>query len=75
MTTSLSNQMQDVMVAFAKTGNPATAEAKIPRYNPKREQRLMFGDAEPDHRDAESRPGGFYRKPSAKARHYQGASP
>jgi para-nitrobenzyl esterase len=40
----LSNQMQDVVVAFAKTGNPATAEAKIPRYDPKREQRLVFGD-------------------------------
>ena len=40
----LSNQMQDVLVAFAKTGNPATAEAKIPRYNPKHEQRLIFGD-------------------------------
>jgi para-nitrobenzyl esterase len=41
----LSNQMQDVVVAFAKTGNPVTAEAKIPRYDPKREQRLVFGDA------------------------------
>lgn len=40
----LSNQMQDVVVAFAKTGNPATAEAKIPRYNPKREQRLIFAE-------------------------------
>ena len=41
----LSNQMQDVVVAFAKTGNPATAEAKIPRYDPKHEQRLVFGDS------------------------------
>jgi len=40
----LSNQMQDVVVAFAKTGSPVTAEAKIPRYDPKREQRLVFGD-------------------------------
>jgi para-nitrobenzyl esterase len=40
----LSNQMQDVVVAFARSGNPVTAEAKIPRYNPKREQRLVFGD-------------------------------
>jgi para-nitrobenzyl esterase len=40
----LSGQMQDVIVAFARTGSPATAEAKIPRYNPKREQRLVFGD-------------------------------
>jgi para-nitrobenzyl esterase len=43
----LSNQMQDVIVAFAKTGNPATAEAKVPRYDPKHEQRLVFGDAVP----------------------------
>jgi para-nitrobenzyl esterase len=41
----LTNQMMDVVVAFAKTGSPVTAEAKIPRYNPKREQRLVFGDA------------------------------
>ncbi len=40
----LSNQMQDVIVAFARTGNPATADANIPRYNPQREQRLVFGD-------------------------------
>ena len=40
----LSNMMQDVVVAFAKTGNPATADAPIPRYNPKKEQRLVFGD-------------------------------
>jgi hypothetical protein len=36
--------MQDVIVAFARTGNPATADANIPRYNPQREQRLVFGD-------------------------------
>jgi para-nitrobenzyl esterase len=42
---NLSGQMQDVLVAFARTGNPVTAEAKIPRYDPKREQRLVFGDA------------------------------
>ena len=41
----LSNQMQDVVVAFARTGNPVTAEAKIPRYDIKREQRLVFGSA------------------------------
>lgn len=40
----LSNQMQDVLVAFARTGSPVTAEAKVPRYNPRREQRLVFGD-------------------------------
>jgi para-nitrobenzyl esterase len=41
----LSDQMQDVIVAFARTGNPATADAPIPRYNPVHEQRLVFGDA------------------------------
>ncbi len=41
----LSNQMQDVVVAFARTGNPVTAETKIPRYDPKHEQRLVFGDS------------------------------
>jgi para-nitrobenzyl esterase len=41
----LSNQMQDVVVAFARTGSPVTAEAKIPRYDPKHEQRLVFGDS------------------------------
>jgi hypothetical protein len=39
--------MQDVVVAFARTGNPVTAEAKIPRYNPGHEQRLVFGDSAP----------------------------
>jgi len=42
--TKLSGVMQDVVVAFARTGNPATAAAPIPRYNPRREQRLVFGD-------------------------------
>ena len=41
----LTNQMMDVVVAFARTGNPSTADAKIPRYNPRREQRLIFGDS------------------------------
>ena len=41
----LTNQMMDVVVAFARTGNPATADAKIPRYNSRREQRLIFGDS------------------------------
>jgi para-nitrobenzyl esterase len=40
----LSGVMQDVVVAFARTGNPATAAAPIPRYDPRREQRLVFGD-------------------------------
>jgi para-nitrobenzyl esterase len=41
----LSGRMQDVVVAFARTGSPATAEAPIPRYNPRHEQRLVFGDS------------------------------
>ena len=40
----LSDQMQDVLVAFARTGNPSTAQVGIPRYDPKHEQRLVFGD-------------------------------
>jgi hypothetical protein len=35
--------MQDVIVAFARTGNPDTPEAPIPRYDPRHEQRLVFG--------------------------------
>jgi len=31
-------------VAFAKSGNPNTAEVKIPRYDPKHEKRTVFGD-------------------------------
>jgi para-nitrobenzyl esterase len=41
----LADQMSDVVVAFAKTGNPATAAAPIARYNPKKEQRLVWGDS------------------------------
>ena len=41
----LSSQMQDVIVAFARSGSPVTAEAKIPRYDPRHEQRLVFGDS------------------------------
>lgn len=40
----LSDMMQDVIVAFARTGNPATRAAPVPRYNPRHEQRLVFGD-------------------------------
>jgi para-nitrobenzyl esterase len=40
----LADQMSDVVVAFARTGNPATAAAPIPLYNPKHEQRLVWGD-------------------------------
>ena len=40
----LSNDMMETLIAFAKTGNPATAAAKVPRYDPKNEQRVVFGD-------------------------------
>ena len=40
----LSDKMQDTLVAFAKTGNPNTNAVKIPRYDPKNERRVVFGD-------------------------------
>ena len=40
----LSNKMQDVLVAFAKTGNPSTDAVKFVRYNPANEMRMNFGD-------------------------------
>jgi para-nitrobenzyl esterase len=40
----LSNDMMDTLIAFAKTGNPATAKAKVPRYDPRNEQRIVYGD-------------------------------
>lgn len=40
----LSEKMQNVIVAYAKTGDPNTAEVKVARYNPKNEQRTEFGD-------------------------------
>lgn len=39
----LSDQMQNMLVAFAKTGNPATADLAVPRFDPHHEQRLVFG--------------------------------
>ena len=41
----LSNDLQDLVVAYATTGTPTTAEIKLVRYDPKREQRVDFGDA------------------------------
>jgi para-nitrobenzyl esterase len=41
---SLSDRMQDVIVAFARTGNPNTPAVKFVRYDPKDEQRTVFGD-------------------------------
>jgi len=40
----LSEKMQNVIVAYAKTGDPSTAEVKIPRYDSRNEQRTEFGD-------------------------------
>ena len=40
----LSNKMQDSLIAFAKTGNPNTSAVKVPRYDPKNEERVVFGD-------------------------------
>lgn len=40
----LSAMMLDTLVAFARTGNPNTAAVKIPRFHPKSEQRVVFGD-------------------------------
>jgi para-nitrobenzyl esterase len=40
----LSNDMADVIIAFAKTGAPSTAAVKFTRYNPANEVRIDFGD-------------------------------
>jgi para-nitrobenzyl esterase len=40
----LSATMMDSLIAFAKTGNPSTATVRIPRYDPRTEQRVVFGD-------------------------------
>jgi para-nitrobenzyl esterase len=40
----LSNDMQDVIVEFAKTGNPSTSTVKFTAYDPANEIRVTFGD-------------------------------
>jgi para-nitrobenzyl esterase len=40
----LSNDIQDTLIAFARTGNPNTGAVKVPRYDPKNEQHAVFGD-------------------------------
>lgn len=40
----LSNKMQDVIVSFAKTGDPSTLAVKFTPYNPAKETRVLFGD-------------------------------
>jgi para-nitrobenzyl esterase len=42
---ALSDAMQDVIVAFAKTGNPSTAKATFVPYNRSSEKRTVFGDS------------------------------
>jgi len=40
----LSAEMDDALVAFAKTGNPSTSALKFPRYDANDEQRLILGE-------------------------------
>jgi para-nitrobenzyl esterase len=40
----LSTAMQDVVVAFAKSGNPSTRAVPFTRYSPEHEMRVDFGD-------------------------------
>jgi para-nitrobenzyl esterase len=40
----LSDKMQDSLIAFARTGNPNTSAVTVPRYDPKNEERVVFGD-------------------------------
>ena len=40
----LSNDMQDVIVKFAKTGDPSTSTVKFTAYDPANETRVIFGD-------------------------------
>ena len=40
----LSTKMQDVVVAFARTGNPDTKAVSFPKFDPKTPKRLDFGD-------------------------------
>jgi para-nitrobenzyl esterase len=41
---TLSNDMQDVIVTYARTGNPATAAVKFPRFDIAHQERVDFGD-------------------------------
>jgi para-nitrobenzyl esterase len=41
----LSNDMQDVIVEFAKTSNPSTSTVRFTAYDPDNEVRTVFGDA------------------------------
>lgn len=41
----LSDDMQDVIVSFAKTGNPSTSAAHFTAYDPLNEMRVRFGES------------------------------
>lgn len=41
---TLANDMQDSLIAFAKTGNPQTAAVKWPAWSPKNDVFVNFGD-------------------------------
>jgi para-nitrobenzyl esterase len=41
----LSDKMQDVIVAFARTGDPSTAAVKFTPYSAAHETRVLFGDS------------------------------
>jgi para-nitrobenzyl esterase len=41
---SLSEKMQNVVVAYARTGDPNTPDVKFVKYDPKAERRTDFGD-------------------------------
>ncbi len=40
----LANAMTDMLLAFARTGNPSTATVKWPRFDPKNPYRMDFGE-------------------------------
>ena len=41
---ALANKMSDVLVAFASTGNPTTAEVKPPKFTERTQDFIEFGD-------------------------------
>jgi para-nitrobenzyl esterase len=41
----LASKMSDIVVAFARTGNPSTPAVKMVRYDPRDEQLTEFGDS------------------------------
>ena len=41
----LADRMSDVLVAFARTGDPSTPAVRVPRYDPRNELFIEFGDS------------------------------